>query len=397
LSYFEEYYLRLCALSVFRGLRSDPTVAALGDLLAGGGASPAEQADRYARFASLVLAAGGNWTAHLFSRLVRDENPFVRKKAAGEEIPPMLKAAVAAELASLQLLGGLTPADLLPEPLSFPVAGWEVANIDFAAEYRRQLADVARRGYGIFADHHMFLVKGEELSPVLWPDSVEFKQLTGYERERAAVVANTKALIEGRPAANVLLYGDSGTGKSTCVKAVANEFRHLGLRLIELRKDQLAHIPGLIDRLSGNPLKFILFIDDLSFSAGNDQFSALKAILEGSVSARTANMAIYATSNRRHLVRENFADRQGGEVHLRDTLEEISSLSERFGLTVTFLRPDRDLYQAIARNACASFGIPFDGEIAKQAEAFALARGGRSARAAKQFAENLAAQQTTPR
>lgn len=386
----ETFHLRLSALSVFEGLLKDPMLCALSDLLGSGQAPPARQVSCYARFAALVLASGGNWTRALYARLLRDENVYVRTLAAGAEPSPPLLRAVEAELQTLQLLGALTPEALLPKAVAFPVAGWETEALDFAAGYRGRMATIRETGYGIFADHHMFRVQGDALEPVLCPDPVDEAQLVGYERERAEVAANTVALLEGRASANVLLYGDSGTGKSTCVKALANRFRGRGLRLVELRKDQLEAIPRLIERLGGNPLKFILFIDDLSFSAGNDQFSSLKAILEGSASARTANMAIYATSNRRHLVRERFDDRDGGEVHLRDTLEEVSSLSERFGLTVTFLRPDKTVFLSIAQQYCREMGLPFGEDTARAAEAFAISRGGRSARTAKQFAENLA-------
>ena len=133
------------------------------------------------------------------------------------------------------------------------------------------------------------------------------------------------------------MYGDAGTGKSSTVKAVCNYCHDKGLRLIELKKSDLRHIPDLIDTLSKNPLKFILFIDDLSFTKDDNDFSALKAVLEGSVAAKTGNIAIYATSNRRHLVKETFSDREGDEVHRGDTMQELVSLSERFGLTITFV------------------------------------------------------------
>lgn len=392
----DELHLRLKSLSVFRGLRTDPVIAALENLLDNRESPAPQKAVCYGNFAGLLLERGGNWSEYLFSRALRDENEYVRQLARGEEISPLLQAALKAELSSLSLLGNLCPQDLLPEGLSFPVAGWETSPLDFAENYHPQMANIQERGYGAFADHHMFLLKGEEPIPVLHPDSIRLDALTGYEKERAQVVANTLSLLNGGPAANVLLYGDSGTGKSTCVKAIANEYFHRGLRLIELRKNQLNQIPMLIDKLSGNPLKFILFIDDLSFTAGNDHFSALKAILEGSISARTSNIAIYATSNRRHLVREQFADRRGDDVHLRDTLEEVASLSERFGLTLTFLRPDKELYLSIVESYCRVLDLPFDEETCRAAEAFAISRGGRSPRTAKQFAENLAAAQGQP-
>ena len=384
----ETLRLRLSALAVFEGLKGDPVVRALEAVLSEG-----RSVSGCARVAGLLFEAGKSLTDYLFSRALRDENAYVRRLAAGEHISPMLKDALEAELETLRLLGGLKPEDVLPEGTPFPVARWEVEDIDFSGGYRGHMARIRETGYGIFADSHVFLLRDGELKPVLHPDPVDFGRLTGYERERGEVEKNTLALVNGLPASNVLLYGDSGTGKSTTVKALANRFRDRGLRLIELRRDQLEEIPWLIDKLCGNPLKFILFIDDLSFASGGDRFSALKAILEGSVTARTANIAIYATSNRRHLVRENFQDRDGGDVHLRDTLEEISSLSERFGLTVTFLRPDRALYLDIARRYCMEMLLPFDEEVARAAEAFALNRGGRSPRTARQFAENLATEQ----
>jgi predicted AAA+ superfamily ATPase len=270
---------------------------------------------------------------------------------------------------------------------------WETSELDYARKYREYIARVKEAGYGIFSEYHMFRLDGDRLVPVRNPDPVDVDDFAGYGREREAVLANTLSLVEGRPAANVLLYGDSGTGKSTCVKAMANTLRHRGLRLVELRKDQLSRIPELIDRLSRNPLKFILFVDDLSFTGDCDHFSSLKAVLEGSVSARTGNMAIYATSNRRHLIRESFSDRDGDDIHLRDTLEERTSLSDRFGLTVTFLRPDRKLYLEIVRRYLRLYGARCDDDdLERRAEAFALRRGGRSPRAAKQFAESIASE-----
>ena len=143
--------------------------------------------------------------------------------------------------------------------------------------------------------------------------------MPGYEREREKVIANTRALLEGKPANNVLLYGDAGTGKSSAIKAIANAFADQGLRLVEVKKNQLYQIPDLIDQLAANPLKFILFIDDLSFSSNDDNFAALKAILEGSVGGRARNIAVYATSNRRHLIKETLTDRTGDDIHEADT------------------------------------------------------------------------------
>ena len=177
------------------------------------------------------------------------------------------------------------------------------------------------------------------------------------------------------------------------MKALANEYHDRGLRLVEIKKHQLYQMPALMDELADNPLKFILFIDDLSFSSNDDNFAALKAILEGSVGGRSRNVAVYATSNRRHLVKETMSDRTAGDdIHAADTRQELMSLSARFGLTVTFQRPDKTLYENIVMDLAQRCGVqmPSD-QLMMRAEAFALRAGGRSPRVAKQFVELLAA------
>ena len=186
----------------------------------------------------------------------------------------------------------------------------------------------------------------------------------------------------------MLLYGDAGTGKSSTVKAIANAFAGDGLRLIEVKKNQLYEIPDLMDSLAQNPLKFILFIDDLSFTANDDNFAALKAILEGSVCGRAKNIAVYATSNRRHLIKETLMDRSGDDIHEADTRQELMSLSARFGLTVTFLRPERERFAAIVTELARQYDVELpEEELLTKAEAFAIRSGGRSPRVAKQFVE----------
>ena len=228
--------------------------------------------------------------------------------------------------------------------------------------------------------------------PVKYPDPQRLSELPGYEKEREKIIANTKALLAGMPANNVLLYGDAGTGKSSAVKAIANEFAPEGLRLVEVKKNQLYQIPDLMDKLAANPLKFILFIDDLSFTANDDNFAALKAILEGSVGGRAQNIAVYATSNRRHLIKETLSDRTGDDIHEADTRQELMSLSARFGLTVTFQRPDKVRFEEILLDLARQYGVqmPSD-QLFIKGEAFAIRAGGRSPRVARQFIELLSA------
>ena len=216
------------------------------------------------------------------------------------------------------------------------------------------------------------------------------KDFVGYQDERSKVIANTEAFLAGRPAANALLCGDAGTGKSSTVKAITNYFFKSGLRLIELRKDQLSLLPYVMGKINDNPLKFIIFIDDLSFNKSDDNFSMLKAALEGSASAKSDNAVIYATSNRRHIVKESFQDREGSDVHINDTIQETLSLSERFGLVVLFKKPSKQLYLDIVHELASRFDVKMpESELDIQAEAFALRRGIRSARCAEQFIKSL--------
>ena len=223
------------------------------------------------------------------------------RQAAAVALAPVLQAALEGELNFLQQLCSLTldalldAAEVPAEELAF-LPRWETTDLDLPAAYAQRMSEVGRKGYGMFAKHHVFTVENGKLVPVKYPDPQRLSELPGYEKEWEKVIANTRALLAGMPANNVLLYGDAGTGKSSSVKAIANEFAPEGLRLVEVKKNQLYQIPDLMDKLAANPLKFILFIDDLSFTANDDNFAALKAILEGSVGGRARNIAVYALS-----------------------------------------------------------------------------------------------------
>ena len=262
---------------------------------------------------------------------------------------------------------------------------------DLAKEYEARVKNIDRHGYGIFAGSPMFRVDNSgEISPIFSIDRVALDSFVGYEDERGRVMQNTLAFIENKPALNVLLYGDAGTGKSSTVKAISNSLFDRGLRLIELRKDQLEFLPKIMGRISENPLKFIIFIDDLSFNRSDDNFSMLKAALEGSASAKADNAVIYATSNRRHIVKETFSDREGEEVHRNDAMQEKLSLSERFGLCVMFAKPNKQLYLKIVRELAERYGVSLSGEeLDIRAEEFALRRGNRSPRCAEQFIKSI--------
>ena len=390
----EELSIGLNSLAIFRALLQDPVVSALGDYLSSReGGSTAEAVGKYAAFVSCLYGTGKRTLAgYLESIVTNDENAYIRMIGKGTTPWPEMEADVWAELEILQAVANLTP-EALRQGLSWQgyLPGFAVKQVNMAESYRQRCANIHRFGYGMYAKHTMFYVSPENrIIPVQNPDQTRLASLIDYKREQQIILDNTLALLAGKPAANILLTGDAGTGKSSTVKAVVNELADKGLRILEVRKEQLHAIPAILDALNSNPLKFILFIDDLSFQKDDDNFSALKAILEGSVSAKSKNVVIYATSNRRHLVKESFSGRDGDDVHRNDTLQEILSLSERFGIQITFQKPDKKTYLDIVHHLAREKGVRMpEEELDALAERYALGRGGRSARAATQYVDGL--------
>ncbi len=391
----QEWNARLHGLVIFRALLEDPVVARLVDLtdrMAESEGVTSAVCDAAARFESALFERTTDWGSYLSAAVLETETVCVRQAVAGKSTP-VLEQALDSELQFLQALCGLTldalleAADCQSRELAF-LPRWEASAVDLPEAYAQRMREAGKKGYGMFAKHHVFTVENGQLVPVRYPDPQKLSELPGYEKEREKVIANTRALLAGTPANNVLLYGDAGTGKSSTVKAIANAYAADGLRLVEVKKNQLYQIPDLMDKLAANPLKFILFIDDLSFSSNDDNFAALKAILEGSVGGRARNIAVYATSNRRHLIKETLTDRSGDDIHEADTRQELMSLSARFGLTVTFQRPEKARFEAILTELARQHHIqmPLD-QLMVKAEAFAIRAGGRSPRVAKQFIE----------
>ena len=231
----------------------------------------------------------------------------------------------------------------------------------------------------------MFRVKDERIVPIRTDSAMSPDEFVGYQSQRETVRRAFVSLLDGMPAENVLLYGDAGTGKSSTVKALVKDLADRGLRLIELKKDQLTDLPAVMEEVRVQPLKFVIFIDDLSFGKNDDQFSMLKAALEGSAAGTAENALICATSNRRHIVKETFSDRTGDDVHRNDTMTELLSLSDRFGLTVYYEKPNKAQYLETVSVLAARAGLPVTEELLTAAEAYALKKGSRSPRAAKQF------------
>jgi predicted AAA+ superfamily ATPase len=235
------------------------------------------------------------------------------------------------------------------------------------------------------------------LEPVAHPHRIALSDLQNVDRQKALVERNTRQFVTGRPANNVLLTGSRGTGKSSLVKALLNRFHRQGLRLIEVDKQDLVDLPDLVDLVAGRPERFLIFCDDLSFEASEAGYKALKVVLDGSIAATSENVLIYATSNRRHLMPEYMQENLeykhvGEEIHPGETSEEKISLSERFGLWVSFYPFDQDDYLGIVAHWLASMGCgPREIETAtEEALQWALSRGSRSGRVAWQFARDYA-------
>ncbi len=385
--------LSLASVSVFRNILEDAVIKELRELLAAAdGNDISDIIDHYGKFVHELYERDVNFSKYLFRLVAEDENIYIMSQGSGKTLNIAVSEAAENELLIFQELSQLTAEDFKAETgYSGYLPKWENSDIDFADKYHRRIAGVAQYGYGKWAKSDMFIFREGSIVPVKFHDTQKLSELYGYDIQRNAVINNTLALLSGKPALNALLYGDAGTGKSSTIKAIVNEYSPMGLRLIEITKEQLRNIPEIVDEISGNPLKFIIFIDDLSFTAGEDSFGALKATLEGSVAGNADNMVIYATSNRRHLIKETFSDREGDDVHRNDTLQETLSLSARFGLRVNFSRPDKNSYVSIAYELAKSRGINMsEKDIALKAEQFAISSGnGRSPRTAKQFVEQL--------
>lgn len=389
MSKIKKLYLDISMLSVFRALLDKPLIKKFVEFSSA--KSEEEKINSYAEMVSEIYRDGGSLTEAVRRLIFEDENVYVKTRALGKKVSESVLFAASHELAVLSDFASLTKDDFKEELSLEYLSPFSSEKCDFVAEYENRLNIIQLCGYGIFASYPMFRLDNKgEISPVASADKVDLDSFIGYDDERSLVVENTRSFVMGKPSANVLLYGDAGTGKSSTVKATVNHFYDKGLRLIELRKDQLYFLPDIMARIVENPLKFIIFIDDLSFNKNDDNFSMLKAALEGSASVKAANALIYATSNRRHIVKETFDDREGGDVHRNDTMQEKLSLSERFGLSVLFQKPPKQLYLKIVHVLAEKYAVDMDiSQLDIRAEEFALRKGNRSPRCAEQFIKSL--------
>lgn len=384
---------RLLLVSVYSNVFDSPFLAALKNLIFCHDdlATLSLYSKLYA--AALEEKAVLGTALHIESLLVKDDNPFTRGLALSEEIATPVLDAAKSELYTFFLLSRLDTDGLiklldmgcdvkLPE-IYCGQGEFLCEDTDRVVEYLESYHKT--HGCGIFIDSAAFVWDGG-FRTILNPDPVTLYDLKGYESQRKRVVENTESLLAGFRVPNMLLYGDRGTGKSATMHALANEYFDRGLRILELPKERLCDLPVVCEELKELPYKFIIFVDDLSFDKNELNIGALKTVMEGSFSVKPPNVAVYATSNRRHLVSERHSDRED-DVFSADLHQELLSLSDRFGITVTFLSPSKQEYLQIVSGIFSDMGISADEKILNLAERWALTAGGRSPRAARQFAD----------
>lgn len=375
---------------------------------------------QYGRWFKALAESNQSWQDYLLSQILQDDNPFTRSAQRLElsDLPPALVTAARHDLQILQQLYHCDPqqlsqwfksiARLTNDPISWhqePTNRDEASAIRFKLSAATNWADELERfveyyrqhGTGLFGSYQALRWQNGQLVGIAQPDPVKLSDLAGYGAQRLALVTNTEFLLQGYSALNVLLYGSRGAGKSSLIKAMLNEYGKRGLRLVEVAKSDLLNLPMIVDQLRDCPQKFIVFVDDLSFEADEATFKALKVALEGSLTARPVNVVVYATSNRRHLVREFFTDRprpqESDEIHAWDTLQEQLSFSDRFGLTLTFEPADQSTYLQIVQHLARQSNLPIpEADLTHRALQWATRHNGRSGRTARQFVDFLTAE-----
>ena len=394
----EEIRPALLGLATCRDLLREPLMLQLRALLDALAAGDGEDAlEHYTEIFYGLRQAGktglGDW---LWDRLRYAESPYPALLDRGGS-DPALEGAARRDVETLTRLAGLdcgvliaAMAALLPESFRTVLEAlprWESAVPftfdDLTAFYRVH-------GAGLFARYRAFLWSEGQLIPVSDPDTPQEEEMMGYGLQREQVIANTRAFLAGKRVNDVLLYGDSGTGKSATVKTLLTVPGFEALRLIEVQKDGLRGMPELIRSLAGRKQRFILFIDDLAFDQDDHTYSVVKTILEGGLERRPANVAIYATSNRRLLVRQTFSDRQGDEVDRQETIQEKTALSDRFGLRIPYLALSKGEFLDLVQSLAAQRGLAMDPEeLRRRAIQWDMRFPGRTPRGARQFLASL--------
>lgn len=363
-------------------------------------------------FGERYRPSGNLWQSYLTWLLISDENPYSLACERAESVHAgSLTPFALSDMAEIRRLFHSIPSglsgDFIPVGASTAKEDGSDAHVD--VHIGRQISELAKalteadsdaaflsvltgfyqkNGVGVFGLCGAFYLDPEgAIIPVSHFSQVTLDDLWGYEDQKAKMTVNLNAFTQGRPANNMLLYGDAGTGKSTCIKALANRYRDLGLRLIQIRKDQYVRIEGLISALRRRNYRFALYLDDLSFEDFEVEYKYLKAAIEGGLESSPGNFLIFATSNRRHLIKETFDEREGGgDIHRNESVQEKISLSDRFGLQIRFGAPIQQDYFDIVRFLAAERGVDMsDDALIDGARKFAMLHSGYSGRVAEQY------------
>lgn len=406
---FEETRRALAALIIYRGVLSDPVLQIFRralELMLDPGEPPWHCLESWNELAFALYRSGHSFRQHLLDLILHDDNPFSRQAELHgyDSISAVMLRAVENDLRQLRLIydfdfsqtvldsGSLSaiPLDLpnrqAGEDLLASAGGWTERMRELAAFY-------ASHSRGLVSRYRAFYWNRQQgLCGVDHPDRIRLDQLVGLESQREQLCRNTERFLQGDAANNVLLYGSRGTGKSSMIKALLNQYGDRGLTMVEVSRDDLLGLAQLVTVLEEYRRRFVIFIDDLSFEDYETEYKGLKAVLEGSLQGSPENVLIYATSNRRHLVREFFSDRQhqDEEIHSRDSMEEKLSLADRFGLTITFPTPGQQQYLAIVESMVRMRQLDIDPELLRRkALEWERAHHGPSGRTARQFVNSL--------
>lgn len=428
----------LRSLTIYRDILADPVVCAYMEHVSTITGSPGtvHPAETYSIVYNLLagttnpVSAVDAWQNHLLDLILDDVNPFSRTAFTPGGSYSSLLEGVRRDLKILRLAyeaGAATILEttrnelpnhpLLPghleelprwTALSPPGDNPDVLFFERRLAIKEKLAAAGRwdelagplaryyaeQGCGILGKYKAFKWQNGALTGIARPDPVNLSDLVGYEEVREEIIRNTMQFLQGYPANNILLYGDRGTGKSSTVKALLNEYWKQGLRLVEVSKHSLGNFPHITARLRDYNHRYIIFVDDLSFEENETEYKDFKALLEGGLEARPQNVLVYATSNRRHLVRETFADRERNiletEIRAMDSVQEKLSLADRFGITVIFPTPDQELFLKIAAGLAGQRKLPVaPDELRRRALQWSAWHNGRSPRAARQFIDQL--------
>lgn len=367
------------------------------------------------RLAEKYNLQGNLWQSLLTNILVNNENVFTLALERKEKININLEKAVKRDFKQIYDLFNkdfsildTTLQDVVCHYISTkPIINKEISDLLIQLQNHlkdcqndEQFYNVLKKhfyqyGVGKYGLNKAFRYEEQEIRPIIHIGNNKLEQLIGCESQKERLTKNTEAFLLGKKANNVLLYGDSGTGKSSSIKALLNEYYKDGLRMVEIYKHQFKHLPAIIQELQSRNYKFIIFMDDLSFEDFEIEYKYLKAVIEGGLEKKPDNILIYATSNRRHLIKQTWTDRQStDEVSINDAMQEKLSLSSRFGVTILYVHPDKREYLRIVDGLAKEYGLNKDeDELHEQALTWEIRHGGFSGRTAKQFIHALLSQE----